>query len=216
MIKKKYNPLTPRTKGEEIANSVTHGVGLALAIAGAVLLIVKASLDRTVWHIVSYSVFGFGMILLYLASTLFHATYKPRTKFKLNKFDHSSIYVLIAATYTPFTLTALRGSVGWIIFGIIWALAIAGVIFKLWFYSAKYRLVSTILYMAMGWVIVLFIVPLIRSVHSPSIWFLLAGCLIYTVSPLFYLLRNVPYAHMIFHFFIMGGTICHFFAFYYL
>ncbi len=209
-------PLIPRTKGEEIANSVTHGIGLMLAIAGTALLVVKAAIDGTAWHIVSFSIFGFGMILLYLASTLFHSAYKPRVKFKLNKLDHSSIYILIAATYTPITLTSLRGALGWVIFGIIWALAIGGVIFKVWFYTSKMRLVSTILYLVMGWVIIMAIGPVIQKVDSPSIWFLMAGCLTYTVSPVFYLLRKIPYAHMVFHFFIMGGTICHFFAFYFL
>jgi hemolysin III len=208
--------LIKRTKGEEIANSVSHGIGVGLAIAGTVLLIVRAAMHGTAWHVVSYSIFGAGMILLYTASTLFHGVYAPRLKFKLNKFDHSSIYILIAATYTPITLTALRGAFGWVIFGLIWGLAIAGVVFKIWFYTPKYRMLSTILYVVMGWMILIAIVPVIRNVHAPSIWLLLAGCLSYTISPVFYLLRKVPYAHAIFHIFILGGTICHFFGIYYL
>ncbi len=208
--------LKQRTKGDEIVNSVTHGIGLALAIAATVLLVVRASLHGTVWHIVSFSVFGLGMILLYTSSTLYHGTYNPRLKHKLNKLDHSSIYILIAATYTPLTFISLKGPFGWTIFGIIWAMAIAGVIFKIWFYTAKLRLLSTILYMVMGWVIVIAIVPVIRNTPSTTLWFLLAGCLSYTFAPFFYLWRSQPYMHGVFHIFILGGTICHFFGFWYL
>lgn len=208
--------LKQRTKGDEIVNSVTHGIGLALAIAATVLLVVRASLHGTVWHIVSFSVFGLGMILLYTSSTLYHGTYNPRLKHKLNKLDHSSIYILIAATYTPLTFISLKGPFGWTIFGIIWAMAIAGVIFKIWFYTAKLRLLSTILYMVMGWVIVIAIVPVIRNTPSTTLWFLLAGCLSYTFAPFFYLWRSQPYMHGVFHIFILGGTVCHFFGFWYL
>ena len=202
-----------RTKGDEIINSITHGIGIGLAIAGTVLLIVQAAIHGTAWHVVSYSIFGAGMILLYTSSTLFHSAYSPRLKFKLNKLDHSSIYILIAATYTPLTLVTLRGAFGWVLFGLIWAMAIGGVVFKLWFYTSKFRLVSTILYMVMGWTVIIAIVPVIKHMPSPSIWFVLAGCLSYTFSPIFYLMRKHPYAHGIFHLFILGGTICHFFAF---
>jgi hemolysin III len=208
--------LKRRTKGDEILNSVSHGVGIGLSVAATVLLIVRASLYGSAWHIVSFSIFGVGMILLYTSSTLFHGVYNPRLKRKLNKLDHSSIYVLIAATYTPITLVTLRGPWGWSVFGVIWSLAIAGVIFKIWFYTAKLRLLSTILYMVMGWVIIIAIVPVIQHTPHTTLWFLLAGCLCYTVSPFFYLWRSKPYLHGVFHFFILGGTICHFFGFWYL
>lgn len=208
--------LKRRTKGDEIFNSISHGVGIALAIAATVLLVVRASLHGTVWHIVSFSIFGVGMILLYTSSTLFHGVYNPRLKHKLNKLDHSSIYILIAATYTPFTFTTLRGWIGWVIFGVIWTLVIAGVIFKVWFYTAKLRLLSTILYMVMGWVIIFAIVPVIKTTPSPTIWFLLAGCISYTLAPFFYLWKSKPYLHGVFHLFILGGTACHFFGFWYL
>jgi hemolysin III len=208
--------LRRRTKGDEILNSVSHGVGIGLSITATVLLIVKASLYGTAWHIVSFSIFGVGMILLYTSSTLYHGVYNPRLKHKLNKLDHSSIYVLIAATYTPLTLTTLRGPWGWSIFGIIWGLAIAGVVFKVWFYTAKLRLLSTILYMVMGWVIIIAIVPVIKHTPHTTLRFLLAGCLCYTFSPFFYLWRSKPYLHGVFHFFILGGTICHFFGFWFL
>ncbi len=208
--------LKRRTKGDEIINSISHGIGVALAIAGTVLLIVKASFHGTAWHIVSFSIFGAGMILLYTSSTLFHGVYNPRLKHKLNKLDHSSIYILIAATYTPIALVPLRGGWGWTIFGIIWALAIGGLVFKIWFYTAKLRMLSTILYIGMGWVILIAIVPLLRNTPTTTLWFLMAGCLTYTLSPLFYMWRSKPYLHGVFHILIMGGTICHFFAFWFL
>jgi hemolysin III len=208
--------LIRRTKGDEIFNSISSGVGIALSIAATVLLIVRASFLGSAWHIVSFAIFGVGMILLYTSSTLFHVVYNPRLKYKLNKFDHSSIYVLIAATYTPITLVTIRGPWGWSIFGVIWGLAIAGVVFKVWFYTSKLRLLSTILYMVMGWTIIVAIVPVIKHTPPTTLWFLLAGCLCYTFSPFFYLWRSKPYLHGVFHFFILGGTICHFFGFWYL
>lgn len=211
-----HSILKRRTKGDEILNSVSHGVGIGLSVTATVLLIVKASLYGSAWHIVSFSIFGMGMILLYTSSTLFHGAYNPRLKRKLNKLDHSSIYVLIAATYTPITLVTIRGPWGWSIFGVIWGLAIAGVIFKVWFYAAKHRILSTILYMAMGWVIIIAIVPVTKHTPPTTLWFLLAGCICYTLSPFFYLWRSKPYLHGVFHFFILGGTICHFFGFWFL
>lgn len=208
--------LKRRTKGDEIINSISHGIGVGLAIAGTVLLIVKAAFHGTVWHIVSFSIFGVGMILLYTSSTLFHGVYNPRLKHKLNKLDHSSIYILIAATYTPIALIPLRGGWGWTIFGIIWALAIGGLVFKIWFYTAKLRMLSTILYIGMGWTILIAIVPFIRNTPTTTLWFLMAGCLTYTLSPLFYMWRSKPYLHGVFHVLIMGGTICHFFAFWFM
>jgi hemolysin III len=208
--------LKRRTKSDEIFNSISHGVGIAVAIAATVLLVVRASLYGTAWHIVSFSIFGVGMILLYTASTLYHSVYNPRTKHKLNKLDHSSIYILIAATYTPITFITLHGALGWTIFGVIWAMAIAGVVFKVWFYTARLRLISTVLYMVMGWVIVLAIVPVIRNASTLTLWFLLAGCLSYTFSPFFYLWRSKPYMHGVFHLFILAGTICHFFGFWFM
>jgi hemolysin III len=208
--------LKRRTKGDEIINSISHGIGVGLAIAGTVLLIVKAAFHGTVWHIVSFSIFGAGMILLYTSSTLFHGVYNPRLKHKLNKFDHSSIYILIAATYTPIALVPLRGGWGWTIFGIIWALAIGGLVFKIWFYTAKLRMLSTILYIGMGWVILIAIVPLLRNTPTTTLWFLMAGCLTYTLSPLFYMWRSKPSLRGVFHVLIMGGTICHFFAFWFM
>jgi len=199
-------------KKEEIVNSTSHGVGIGLAIAGTALLIIWAAIYGNAWHIVSYSIFGAGMIVLYSASTIFHGTKNPRKKYHLNKFDHSSIYVLIAATYTPFSLVGIQGAFGWVIFGLVWAMAIAGIIFKIWFYSTKWRSLSAWLYIGMGWLGIIAIMPIIEHLPNISLWFLLAGCLSYSFSVTFYLVEKIPYGHGLFHLFIIGGTTCHFFS----
>ena len=200
-------------RAEEIANSISHGIGIGLAVAGVTLLVIFAALNGNAWHIVSYSVFGASMILLYTASMVFHGARNPRTKYSLNKFDHSAIYILIAGTYTPITLVTLHGVVGWVLFGLIWALAVAGIVFKIWFYSHRFRKVSAILYLLMGWLAIFAIVPILKSMPERSLWFLLAGCLSYSVGAIFYIFKNVPFFHFVFHLFILGGSVCHFFAF---
>lgn len=201
-----------RIKNEEIVNSSSHGIGLLIAFACTALLIVRGAYYGNVWHIVTFSIFGAGMINLYTASTLFHSAVNLKTKSNLNRFDHSSIYILIAATYTPFALVGIRGAFGWVIFGLLWAMAISGVIFKIWFYSLKYRRLSTWLYVIMGWTGIIAIVPIIRNVPITSLWFLMAGCLVYSFSVIFYLIEKIPFGHGVFHLFIIGGSVCHFFS----
>ncbi len=203
-------------KAEEIANSISHAVGIVLAVAGISLLVVFGALYGDAWHIVSFSVFGVSMITLYLASTLFHGAKRPRLKYMLNKFDHSAIYILIAGSYTPLSLISLRGWVGWTIFGLIWALAIAGVVFKVWFYSTRFSKLSTILYVAMGWLVIIAIVPVIKNVPETSLWFFLAGALSYSGGVVFFVIKKVPFFHLVFHLFILGGSVCHFFGFLFL
>ncbi|MDD4192734.1 MAG: hemolysin III family protein [Mangrovibacterium sp.] len=203
-------------KAEEIANSVSHGVGIGLAVAALALLVTFASLYGNAWHIVSFSIFGTSMVLLYMASTLFHVTRRARLKVKLNRFDHSAIYILIAGSYTPLALVSLRGWVGWTIFGLIWSMAVAGIIFKIWFYSSKWKKLSTGLYVAMGWLALVAIVPVIEHVPSTSLWFIFSGGLSYTAGVAFYLYSRIPFFHLIFHLFILGGSVCHFFAFLFL
>lgn len=203
-------------RAEEIANTISHGIGVILAIAGVTLLTFFGSVYGNVWHIVSFAVFGVSMIILYLASTLFHGTKKLRLKAKLNKLDHSAIYILIAGSYTPLALISLRGWIGWTIFGLIWSLALAGIVFKIWFYYSRWRKLSTWLYVTMGWLIIVAIVPVIENVPNTSLWFLLAGGLSYTAGAIFYLYPKVPFFHLVFHLFILGGSVCHFFAFLYL
>ncbi|OFX18747.1 MAG: hypothetical protein A2041_12610 [Bacteroidetes bacterium GWA2_31_9b] len=211
-VKSKFIKTSKRRKHEEIVNSTSHGIGLLIAFACTSLLIIKAAYHGTAWHIVTFSIFGAGLINLYAASTLFHSVTNIKTKFNLNRFDHSSIYVLIAATYTPFALVGIKGAFGWVIFGLVWSMAIAGVIFKVWFYSPKYRSISAWLYVIMGWTGIIAIVPIVNHYPATSLWFLLAGCLSYMVGVIFYLVEKIPYGHGIFHLFIIGGSLCHFFS----
>ncbi len=197
---------------EEIANIITHGVGLALSVAALVLLVVFASLKGDAWRIVSFTVYGVSLVVLYLASTLFHGAKNLRLKFKLNKFDHSAIYVLIAGTYTPFTLVTLRGSWGWTIFGIIWGLAIAGIIYKIYFYSAKYRNISAVIYILMGLLILIATQPMLENLPKPGLIWLSIGGASYILGVIFYVWKKLPFGHPIFHLFVLGGSISHFFA----
>lgn len=200
----------------EILNSLTHGAGVLLSIAGLVLLVVFASIrDPDAWKIVSFSVYGFSLIMMFTASTLYHSFRNKRTKHFLNLFDHASIYVLIAGTYTPFTLVSMRGPWGWSIFGVIWGLALAGVIFKLFFYNEKLRLLSVIIYMFMGWIIIIALGPLVRNVPAGGLYWLLAGGISYSAGVFFYIRKKNRFNHVIWHLFVLGGSISHFFAIFY-
>ena len=201
-----------KRKQEEVFNSTSHGIGVALAIACTSIIVVRAAIYGDAWHIVSFSIFGAAMIFLYTASTLFHGTNNIRRKYLLNTIDHSSIYILIAATYTPFTLVSIRGPLGWVLFGLIWFFALTGIVFKVWFYTSRYRTISTWLYAAMGWLFLIAIVPIVKSLPTISLVFLLSGCLSYSAGIFFYLKKAIPYGHGIFHLFVLGGSICHFFA----
>ena len=199
------------TLGEEIANAITSGIGTALSIGGLVVLVVYAALHGDVWHVVSVSIFGTSLILSHLSSTLYHAIAPPRAKSVLKVFDHLAIYVLIAGTYTPFTLVNLRGVWGWSLFVLIWGLAIGGVLIKLTrLNDVKY--LSTAFYVAMGWTVVLVIGPVIDNVAMGGVWLLFAGGISYTVGVLFYAWNRMPYNHAIWHLFVIGGSVFHFFA----
>lgn len=196
-------------KKEEILNVISHGIGFLLSIAALVLLVVFASIDGSVWHIVSYSIYGTSLVVLYLASTLFHWSKKPSRRLKLNVFDHASIYVLIAGTYTPLMLVTLRGPWGWSLFGIVWGMAIMGIILKL-FFTGRYNKLSTMAYLVMGWVVVLALKSLIENLSTPGLIWLAIGGVSYSVGAIFYLLNKIPYNHAIFHLFVLGGSIAHF------
>jgi len=197
----------------EIFNSITHGIGVLLSIAALVLLVVFASIrDGGAWQVVSFSIYGASLIVLYLASTLLHAIRNRRLKKFFNLFDHCSIFILIAGTYTPFCLVPLRGTWGWAIFGVIWGLAIGGVLFKIFFYSDKLRVIGTLLYIAMGLIILIALRPLIQSVPAGALYWLLAGNLSYLFGVIFYLWRKYRFNHVIWHLFVLGGSISHFFA----
>lgn len=196
---------------EEMLNVITHGIGFVLSIVALVILIVSASKYGTAKHITSFAIFGGSLIVLYAASTLYHYAKNPELRLKLNILDHSAIYVLIAGTYTPFTLVVLKGWVGWTIFGVSWGLAIAGIIFKV-FYFGKYDKISTIAYVLMGWVIIFAIKPLIESFPTPGLIWLFAGGLAYSIGAIFYSFKGVRFSHVIFHVFVLLGSFCHFMA----
>jgi hemolysin III len=205
------------TPGEETANTVIHVVGSHLGAAMLAILCYAAYLSGTdiAWKVVSSCVFGFSVVLLYSISSAYHAvTYKP-AKDVLNVMDHMAIYFLIAGTYTPFCLQTLRASghaaMGWTIFGIEWAAVIAGVLFKVWT-TGRYRYLSTLAYVIMGWVVVIAIVPVSRGLGGIGTMWLAVGGGLYTLGTVFYLWRGLPYHHPIWHLFVLFGTMCHFFC----
>jgi hemolysin III len=203
-----YRKLTIK---EEIFNSITHGVGTLLSIAALVILVVMAVGKGDAWHVVSYSIYGSTLILLYLASTLYHSFTKEKIKNLFARFDHAAIFLLIAGTYTPFLLTVLRGTLGWVLFGIIWGVAIIGVIIRS-IYLTRFKKLMVGLYLAMGWLFVVAVGPMIKNLSTISIIFLFVGGLLYSVGVIFYIKRNLKYGHGIWHLFVLGGSIMHFFA----
>ena len=196
---------------EEIANSITHGIGIVLAIAALGILTAFAGIYGNVWHIVSVSIYGTTLVLLYTASTLYHSIQKPHAKGILQILDHAAIYLLIAGTYTPFTLVSLRGPWGWWLFGVIWGLAALGLVFQLSMLK-RWQALSLGLYIGMGWVVVVAIKPLIVSVATGGIVFLVLGGLAYTTGILFYCWKTLKYHHAIWHLFVLAGSILHFFS----
>lgn len=202
------------TLGEEIANAITHGIGMVLSIAGLVILIVNASLFGTPWHIVSFTLFGVTMVLLYTSSTLVHSLPKGRAKNIFEILDHSSIYFFIAGSYTPpFLFIIVKGWEGWTLFGVIWGgLAIGGTVFKV-FFVKKFLMISTLLYVLMGWLIVFVWPPLVNNLHPNGLMLLIIGGVLYTVGgAVFYVWRGFKYHHAIWHLFVLGGSITHFFS----
>ncbi len=198
--------------GEELANSLVHGAGTGLAIAGLVLLLVQGARAGDGWRLGSALVFGVTLILLYAASTLYHALSQPRAKHVFKVLDHAAIYLLIAGTYTPFTLVTLRASGrGWLLFAIVWGAAVAGVATEA-FWTYRPRWLSVVIYLLMGWVIVFSFGPLRASLAPAGVWLLVAGGLTYSLGTIFYVLKRVPYLHAVWHGWVLGGSVCHFLA----
>jgi hemolysin III len=197
--------------GEELANSITHGVGAFLSTGGLGVMTAFASRFGNVWHIVSCIIFGATLILMYTASTLYHSIRIPRAKMVLRIIDHSAIFLLIAGTYTPFTLVNLRGPWGWSLFGVVWGIALLGIIFQVTILR-RWAIASVILYIGMGWVIVAAVKPLLNAVAPAGIALMVAGGLAYTLGVVFYLWRRLPYHHAIWHLFVLAGSALHFFA----
>jgi hemolysin III len=199
----------------ETANAVTHGIGAILAIAALVILIVFATRYGGPWHIVSFSIYGSTLVLLYLASTLYHSIQNKRVKYILRIIDHSAIFLLIAGSYTPLTLVTLRDEYGWYIFSAIWGMAIVGIFLKVFFVN-KYAFLSTLFYLLMGWLLVFSIRSLFANLSTVSLIFLAAGGLSYTLGVIFYLQKEKLLQHAIWHLFVLAGSICHFFTIFYI
>lgn len=198
-------------KRHELANSLTHAAGLALAIAGCAVIVTLAAMRGTAWHIVACSVYGATLVCLYAASTMYHSVSSRGVKHVMRVLDHSAIYLLIAGTYTPFMLVNLRGGWGWSLFGIVWALAAAGIVFKVWFVE-HFPIASTIVYLAMGWVAIVAVKPLFAAIPMAGIAWLAAGGLLYTAGVGFFAWEKLPYHHAIWHLFVIGGSVCHYIA----
>ena len=203
-----YSPL------EERINILSHAIGLLLSIIAVVLLVTRASSYGNAWHIVSAAIFGASLITLYAASTVYHSATRAELRARLRIIDHATIYILIAGTYTPFTLITLNGTVGWVIFAFSWGMAISGIILKL-FFTGRFNLVSTLMYVLMGWIIIFAVKPLIANLSTEGLFWLVAGGLSYTIGAIIYSIKKVPLNHAIFHLFVLGGSICHFVAVYF-
>jgi len=197
--------------GEEIANSVSHGVGLLAAVAAAPILIVVAVWRGSAAGIVGASVFAATVVVLYLTSTLYHALPESRAKRVLRVLDHGAIFLLIAGTYTPFTLGVLHGAWGWTLFGLVWSLALAGIVLKA-VGGVRYPVLSTSLYLAMGWLVLIAVKPMWDRVPMWGLFWLAAGGLAYTLGVAFFAAKRVPYGHFVWHLFVLVGTVCHFIA----
>jgi hemolysin III len=197
--------------GDILANAITHGIGAGLAIAGATYLIVVAATRGTAWHVVSCCIFAATLVLVYICSTLYHSLVRTRARHVFHILDHSAIYLLIAGTYTPFTLVSLRGPLGWWIFGIEWGLAIAGVIFKS-FAVGRYQVASALIYLFQGWLIVFATGPLQHALTTQGMMWLGAGGLAYTLGMIFFAYDRLPYFHAAWHIFVLAGSIAHYFA----
>ena len=206
--------LNPKySEKEEKLNVLTHAFGLLLSIIGLPFLLLKSIHFNGFWKPISIVIFGISLVILYAASTFYHASKDPKIRRKLNIFDHAAIYVLIAGTYSPFTIIVLEGSLGWIIFGCTWAFALVGIILKL-FYTGRYDKISTIMYILMGWQIILVINPLIDVFSPEGVQLLFAGGVFYTVGALIYSSKKIKYNHAIFHVFVLLGSACHYICVY--
>jgi len=203
-----YSPL------EEKANIISHAIGLVLSVVALLLMVVRASLYGNVWHIISVSIFGASLIALYWASTFYHSAKDPKRRARLRVIDHATIYTLIAGTYTPFTLVVLHGSTGSWVFGASWAMAFTGITLKL-FFTGRFNVLSTLMYVFMGWIIVFAITPLIENLSSQGLFWLFAGGVAYTTGAILYSIKKIKFNHAIFHMFVLLGSACHFISVYF-
>ena len=193
---------------EELANRLTHGVGALLSLAGLVLMVVYSALHGDAWVITSTAIYGASLVILYSASTLYHTVTSDRWRRFFQKLDHAAIFLLIAGTYTPFTLGPLRGGWGWTLFGIVWGFAVIGIVLKL-FFAGRADVLSTIAYLVMGWLVVIAVKPLLAALPAGALWLLLSGGLCYSLGTIFYLWEKLPYNHAVWHLWVLGGSVCH-------
>ena len=203
------NELHHYTEAEEKTNIISHAIGLALSFVAIVLLVVQANAYGNRLHLVSVSIFGISLIALYAASTFYHSAKDPDLRARLRIIDHATIYVLIAGTYTPLTLITLGGAVGWIIFAVSWAMALTGIVLKI-FFTGRFHLLSTLMYVFMGWIIVFAVEPLLNHLSTVGLWWLFSGGLAYTLGAILYSIKKMPFNHAIFHLFVLLGSFCHF------
>jgi len=201
--------MASKTPHDELANSITHGIAAVTSVVGLVLLVVFACINGNVWHVVSFAVYGTTLVLLFTASTLYHSFKSPRIKDFLHIVDHSSIYLLIAGTYTPILIGAMRGWWGWSIFCFIWTFALVGIVLKI-FFTGRFKVLSTIMYLAMGWTALIAVRPLIRVLPPWGLFWLVAGGVMYSVGVIFYMWKKLPYSHAIWHLFVFAASMCHF------
>ncbi|MBA2878274.1 hemolysin III [Anoxybacillus kamchatkensis] len=199
------------TKEEEIVHAITHGIGAVFSIAALIILTVMAAMHGNAWHIVSFTLFGSTMLILYVSSTIVHALPEGRWKRVFEIFDHSSIYFFIAGTYTPFLFLAVKGAIGWTLFGIVWGLALIGTVFKCFFVN-RFLYTSTMIYVVMGWLIVFAWKPLVSALSQEGVVYLVSGGILYTVGAVFYVWRGFKFHHAVWHVFVLGGSVAHFFA----
>lgn len=197
------------TAAEDRLNVITHGIGFIVALFASFILLNKGFREGMQLRFISYVIYCFGLITLYLASTLFHSAKDPEWRKRLNIFDHSAIYILIAGTYTPITLLVMKGTWGLVILCIVWPLALVGIVLK-FFFTGRYSKISTLTYVLMGWVIIIAIKPLINSMAIPGLLWLLAGGIFYTIGAILYQRKTMKYNHAIFHVFVLLGSICHY------
>ncbi len=211
-MKKKYTPVVYPSIEEKI-NIITHGFGLVLSFFALFLLISKAGKLIKLTHSISLVIYGLSLIILYAASTFYHASNNPEKRRILNIFDHAAIYILIAGSYTPFALITLEGKTGWWLFGVVWSIALAGVILKI-FFTGKFDKLSTLMYVFMGWIVVFAMKPLIENLNQTGLYWLIAGGIFYTIGAIFYSFSKIKYNHAIFHVFVLLGSLSHFIAIY--
>lgn len=214
MTKFKSIAFNKYSSSEEIINAITHGVGALLSLAALVLMIIKSNQLNNNSLLITTSVYGLTLVFLYTASTLYHSVQKPSIRNPLNLMDHIAIYFLIAGTYTPFSINVLGGTLGWVIFGIVWGCGLLGVILKIFFFG-RYNILSAIAYVVMGWIVIFAVKTLLQNLGLSGTLWLFAGGISYTIGAVLYLIKKIPYNHAIFHLFVLAGSTFHFIAVYY-